>query len=259
MSETKKERWKQYWFVIRELTGREIKRRYARSYLGIVWSVLNPLLSMAVMSLIFSTMFQRSIENFPIYYLTGNLMWSMFTGITNTMMTALVDNKAMLIKIRLPMAIFPLSRAYTSLVNFGYSLAAYVVMLLVFQISWNAYMPLFFLYTIGIFMFSTGIGYLLSILYVHFGDVKHLWGVLLTLWMYMSALFYPVENVSVAMQRIIRINPMYVYITCARKAVLTGTLPDATEWIQMSVWSIVMYFIGWLVFKRFKCGVMQKI
>ncbi len=259
MNETRKERWKQYWFVIRELTSREIKRKYARSYLGIVWSVLNPLLTMAVMSLIFSTMFKNSIRNFPMYYLTGNLLWSMFTGITNTTMTALVDNKTMLIKVRLPMAIFPLSRAYTSLVNFGYSLVAYIVMLLMFKIPWNVYTPLFLLYTVGVFCFSTGLGYILSILYVHFGDIKHLWSVLLTLWMYMSALFYPVENLSPVMQKVIRTNPVYVYINCARKAVLQGNAPEWGEWVQMIVWAIGMYLIGWFVFNYFKRGVMQKI
>ena len=91
----KREQRKQYLFVIRELTSREIKRKYARSYLGIVWSVLNPLLSMTVLSLIFSQMFRRSIENYPIYYLTGNLVWIFFSGATNAAMTTLIDNKAM--------------------------------------------------------------------------------------------------------------------------------------------------------------------
>ena len=255
----RKERWKQYWFVIKELTSREIKRRYARSYLGIVWSVLNPLLTMAVMSLIFSTMFKRSIENYPIYYLTGSVLWNMFTGITNSAMTALVDNKAMLIKVKLPMAIFPLSRAYTALVNLGYSLVAYVVMLVVFRIPWNPYMPLFFIYIVGMFLFATGLGYLLSVLYVHFGDIKHLWGVLLNLWMFMSALFYPVESVSQSLQPIIRQNPAYVFIWCSRKAILYGQLPEITEWIQMLLWAVGIYLLGWLVFKYFKRGVMQKI
>ena len=255
----KKEQLKQYWFVIKELTTREIKRKYSRSYLGIVWSVLNPLLSMAVMSLIFSTMFKHAIENFPIYYLTGNLLWSMFTSITTAAMTALVDNKAMLIKVRLPMVIFPLSRAYTALVNLGYSLIAYIVMLFVFKISWNVYIPLILIYSIGIFLFATGIGYLLSILYVHFGDIKHLWGVVLTLWMYLSALFYPVDNVSSGMQKVIKMNPVYVYINCARKAVLEGALPEMKEWIQLIVYSLGSYAIGWLVFKFFKRGVMQKL
>ena len=84
---------KQYAFVIRQLTARELKRKYARSYLGVIWSVLNPLLSMVVLSLIFSQLFRRSIENYPIYYLTGNILWQAFTGATNASMTSLVDNK----------------------------------------------------------------------------------------------------------------------------------------------------------------------
>lgn len=255
----KKEVWKQYWFVIRELTGREVKRRYSRSYLGVFWSVLNPLLNMAVMSLVFSTMFKRNIENYPIYYLTGNILWSMFTTITSTTMTALVDNKAMLIKVKFPMAIFPLSRAYTALVNLGYSLVAYIIMLISFKIPWNVCMPLFFLYVVGMFLFATGLGYCLSILYVHFGDIKHLWSVLLSIWMFLSAIFYPVENVSSGLQPIIRHNPAYIFIWCARKAVLEGMTPNVMEWIQMLVWSVGTYLLGWQIFKHFKRGVMQKI
>ena len=89
---------RQFAFVIRQLTARELKRKYARSYLGIVWSVLNPLLSMAVLSLIFSQLFRRSIENYPIYYLTGYILWQAFTGSTTAAMTALVDNKPLLLR-----------------------------------------------------------------------------------------------------------------------------------------------------------------
>ena len=116
----KSERKKQYAFVIKELVSREIKRKYARSSLGIIWSVLNPLLSMAVLSMIFTTIFKRSIENFQIYYLTGNIMWGLFTHATDSAMTALVDNKKLLIKVKLPMQVFPLARCCTALVNFGY-------------------------------------------------------------------------------------------------------------------------------------------
>ena len=110
---TKKEKRRQYTFVIKELVSREIKRKYARSYLGIAWSVLNPLLSMIVITLIFSHMFHRAIENYPVYYLTGSVIWHMFTSGTNAAMTTLVDNKNMLIKVRLPMEIFVLARICT--------------------------------------------------------------------------------------------------------------------------------------------------
>ena len=89
----KREQWRQYGFVIQQLTSRELKRKYARSVLGVLWSVLNPLLSMGVLSLIFSQMFRRSIENYPIYYLTGYLLWQAFTATTNTAMTTLADNR----------------------------------------------------------------------------------------------------------------------------------------------------------------------
>lgn len=249
----------QYVFVIRELVSREIKRKYARSSLGIVWSVLNPLLTMAVMSMIFSTIFKRSIENFPIYFLTGNIMWSLFTGATNSAMTALVDNKSLLIKVKLPMQIFPLARSCTALANFGYSMIAYIIMLLIFRIKPNIYMPLMLVYVAGLFMFSLGIGYILSVLYVLFGDIKHLYSVLLTIWMYASAIFYPVESTSGIMQEIIIRNPVYNYIVCARKCILGAALPSAEEWARLFIWSVGVYIIGKLYFDKMHNKVLQKV
>ena len=125
---------KQYAFVVQQLTAREIKRKYARSYLGILWSVLNPLLSMVVLSLIFSQLFRRSIDNYPIYYLTGYLLWQTFTGATTAAMTALVDNKMLLLKVKFPMDLFILTRVYTALINLGYSVIAYIIMLFVLSL-----------------------------------------------------------------------------------------------------------------------------
>ena len=255
----KSERKKQYAFVIRELVSREIKRKYARSSLGIVWSVLNPLLSMAVLSMIFSTIFNQSIKNFPVYYLTGLIFWSMFTEATNAAMTALVDNKPLLIKVKLPMQVFPLSRSCTALTNLGYSLIAYVLILVVFRIKPTIYMPLIFLYAAGLFMFALGIGYILSVLYVLFGDIKHLYSVLLTVWMYASAIFYPVERTAPIMQEIIIRNPVYNYITCARKCILYGSLPSAEEWARFFIWSVGVYIIGKLYFDKMHNKVLQKV
>lgn len=259
MNGTRKERWKQYWFVIRELTGREIKRRYSRSYLGVLWSVLNPLLSMAVMSAIFSTMFQRSIENFPIYYLTGNIIWQLFTNATNTAMTALVDNKALLIKVKMPMQVFTLSRIYTAFVNFVYSFVAYILFLVIFKVmpdySMIAIVPIILL----TLLFSTGLSMLLSTAYVFFGDIKHLYGILLTLWMYCSALFYPVSSLSGIMARVVQENPLYCYIAATRECMIYGNFPTLGLWLRMILWAVAMFLIGHLFFKRKKNDIMQKV
>ena len=254
-----KEKIEQYLFVIRELVTREIKRKYARSSLGIIWSVLNPLLLMSVMSMIFSTIFKHKIENYPIYYLTGMILWSLFTGATNSALTALVDNKGMLMKVKLPMLVFPLARCCTALANYGYSLIAFVMMLLVFRIRPNIYMPLILLFAAGLFMFSLGISYILSVLYVFFGDIKHLYGIVLRIWMYMSALFYPVESITGVMRQIISINPVYNYIACSRQIVLQGELPSPEQWARFFIWSIGMYIAGRLFFDKMKNKVIQKI
>ena len=149
---------KQTLFVIQELIAREMKRKYSRSKLGILWSVLNPLLSMAVLSLVFSTMFRKSIENYPVYYLTGYLIWSFFTTATNTAMTSLADNQALLLQVRLPKEIFPFSRVCTAFVNFLYSLAAYVVILVFFRISLGISAIFFPLVMLLVFFFSLGAG-----------------------------------------------------------------------------------------------------
>lgn len=255
----KKNDIKQYTFVIKELTAREIKRKYARSSLGIIWSVLNPLLLMIVMSLIFSTMFKSSIDNFPIYYLTGYIFWGLFSGATNSAMSALVDNKMLLIKAKLPKHTFILSRIYTSLVNFGYTCIAYVLMLAVFRVKLNWAMLLLPIDVLFALIFSMGIGYMLSILYVFFADIRYLYSVLLTLLMYLSAIFYPITRLPDAMQTFISYNPVYVIISFARTCVLDGTVPVASEWIKLALMSFISFVIGMVVFRVKENKVMQHI
>ena len=166
---------KQSYFVIQELVSRELKRKYSRSRLGILWSVLSPLLSMAVLSLVFSAMFRKSIENYPVYYLTGFILWNFFTTATNTAMTALADNQTLILQVKFPREVFPFARVYTAFVNFLYSLIAYGIILLIFRIRLSAAVFLFPVIVFFIFLFSLGMGYLLSVRYVFFGDVRHLY------------------------------------------------------------------------------------
>ncbi len=245
----KREKRRQYWFVIQQLTSRELKRKYARSVLGVLWSVLNPLLSMGVLSLIFSQMFRRAIENYPIYYLTGYLLWQAFTGTTNSAMTTLADNRTLLLKVKFPMELFVLTRGCTALVNLGYSFVAYGVMLLVFrvEVGWAA---LFLVPIVGcLFLFSLGISYALSAAYVFFGDVRHLYSVVLTLWMYCSAIFYPAGQLPGPIRQVVEFNPLYLYIRCLRGAVMEGLPPTWEEIARMVAWGGCVYLAGWGIFR----------
>ena len=250
---------KQYIFVIQELTGREVKRKYARSHLGIIWSVLNPLLMMIVMSMVFSYMFKRSIDKFPLYYLTGSLLWSLFHDGTSQAMSALVDNKSLLLKARLPRQTFVISRMVTALVNLGYSLIPYVVMLVVFGIrpSWTMlFLPLDI---ILLFVFAMGIGYILSILYVFFADIRYLYGVFLRILTYLTALFYPVSALPESLQRIIGYNPVYLSIYIARECMVYGRVPHYSAWVKLTLASAVSFSVGWVVFRKEQNNIMQRV
>lgn len=250
---------KQYFFVIQELTSREIKRKYARSYLGIIWSVLNPLLMMIVMSMVFSYMFKRSIENFPLYYLTGSIFWTLFSDGTNHAMSALVDNKTLLIKAKLPRQTFVLSRMYTALVNFGYSCVPYIIILFAFGTKPSWTMLLFPLDVLLTLMFVTGVGYILSILYVFFADIKYLYSVFLRILLYLTAIFYPVTSLPEKLQTLIGYNPVYMSIYIARECMVYGRVPYYTAWIKLAIAAVLSCIIGWIVFNKKQNDVMQRI
>lgn len=250
---------RQYLFVIEEMTAREIKRKYVRSSLGIIWSILNPLLHMIVISMIFSYMFRRSIENFPIYYLTGNILWGLFSTATNTAMSALVDNKRLLVRTKIPKQVFILSRIYTALVNFGYTCIAYVLMLVVFRIKITPYALLMLPDMLLMLLFATGVSYILATAYVFFADIKYLYSVLLQLLMYLSALFYPVKRLPIFMQGLIGYNPIYETIYIARCCVMYGELPELQYWLRLVIWTILALVMGMLVFRRRENYVMEKI
>lgn len=221
--------------------------------------MLNPLLSMAVMSLIFSTIFKRSIQNYPIYYLTGSTLWSLFSNATEQGMMALVDNRSMLLKVKLPKQTFVIARVFTALTNFGYTCVAYVMMLLVFRIKPTVYMLLFPVDVLFMLLFSMGIAYTLSILYVFFADIKYLYSVALQLLMYISALFYPVDQLSEMMRRVVNWNPVYDYVLFARDVMLYGIMPEPILWFKIVIWGVASFSTGYFVFKKRENLVMQRM
>jgi len=258
MKSSKEER-EQYFFAIRQMVSREVKRKYSRSSLGIVWSVLSPLLTMAVMSMVFSTIFRRSIENFPIYLFTGQIFYSLFSSATNSGMTALVDNRTLMLKVKLTKQTFVIARVLTALTNFGYTCIAYVLMLIVFRVKPSWYMLLFPVDVFFLLLFSMGIAFALSILYVFFDDVKYLYSVVLQLLTYLSALFYPVDGLSETMRHVVNWNPVYNYIHFARDIMMYEIMPEPVLWLKIIFWGVLSFTFGYWIFKKSENRVMQRM
>ena len=220
------------------LVQRDIKLKYRRSFLGYLWSVLNPLLSMLVMVIVFSTMFKRKIENFPVYLICGNILFSFMREATNKAMTSVIENAALLKKANVPKYIFTLSKVTSSMVNFVFSLGALVIVMIATKVPfrWNNLMII--IPIIELYAFCVGLGMLLAALTVFFRDIKNIWGVVTLAWMYLTPIFYSLENFNTSNEKgvvamstlglvIRRLNPMYMYIQQFRYFIIQNA--DAWE------------------------------
>ena len=252
MSETSaRANLKRNWFTISSLVARDFKLKYRRSILGVLWSILNPLLMMCVLVAVFSNIlrFGGEIENFPLYLILGNVLFALMSESTSAAMTSILDSAPLIKKIRISKVIFPLEKVLFQLVNFAISLIAVIIVMLFFRIAPSP--SLFMLPVLLIFMllFSAGLGLLLSALAVFFRDVCHLWSVVITAWTYATPLFYPISILPEWMQAAEMFNPMYHYVTYFRSIAMNGTVPSLEENLVCLGMAAVTFAIGMVVFK----------
>ena len=236
--------------LIKELVVRDIKVKYKKSVLGILWSILNPLLMMIVLSIVFSEIFKSSTKNFALYLITGQVIFNFFSESTNMSMMSILGNGGLIKKVYLPKYIFPLSKTLFGLVNLIFSLiAVFIVILFTKQkigIS-SFFIPLLFIY---VTIFSLGIGFILSSTAVFFRDILHLYSILLIVWNYLTPVFYPLEIVPYKYRNFISLNPMTYYVEYFRKILLYNEIPDLNLNFICFFVSIISLVIGILVFRK---------
>lgn len=238
------------WFTITSLVSRDFKLKYRRSILGVLWSVLNPLLMMIVLSIVFSTFFKFSIENYPLYVILGNVMFALMGDSTSGAMTSIIESSSLIKKIRIEKLIFPIEKVIFQLVNFCISLIAVAIVMAFFQVVPQVSLfalPLLLVYVV---LFSAGLGMALSALSVFFRDVCHLWGVIITAWTYATPLFYPVEILPEWALPLMQYNPMFHYVNYFRDLILSGTVPGVTENLLCFGMAAVSFVIGLAIFKK---------
>lgn len=248
-----KQAWRhflQYKPLLKELVSRDLKVKYRRSFLGYVWSLLNPLLMMCVMTLVFSYMFRFDIPNFPLYLITGQTLWTFFNESTNMSMYSVLQNGALIKKVYIPKFIFPISRVLSSFVTMSFSLAAIVIVMIVTKAPFYWTILLFPVPLIFLLLFATGIGMVLSALSVYFRDITHLYGVLTLAWTYLTPIFYPVSALPEEIVPIVQGNPMSSYISFFREIVLYGTVPEPAMWFRCALISLAALVVGLAVFRK---------
>ncbi len=250
---------REYLNALWELTKRELRRKYARSYLGILWSVFYPLLRMALVVFMFTRIFDKGIDRYPAYYFTGFLIFEFFSVSVLTSVTTLRDNKDLMIKSKLPREMFVLSRVLTAFVNFLFGCIPYIGVLTIFkaQISFNSFFVI--VDVVFLFLFVTGVSYIVSIMYVKVRDTKNIVNQLINILRYFVAMFYAIEWVSFGVQKVIEYNPPYTFIKIARDALIYGNISESKYIIQMIIYGLGFYLIGICYFKTNKDEVLVRL
>ena len=241
-----------YYDLLIALLLRDIKIKYKRSILGLAWSILNPLLMMIVMSIVFSTIFKTDIKNFPMYLITGQVIFSFFSEATNTAMTSIISNGGLIKKVYIPKYIFALSKVMFSFTNMLFSLVAVVIVAIATKLPITPAILLFPLPLIYVFIFSLGVGLLLASYAVFFRDLLHLYGILLLIWTYLTPIFYPITILPENVKKIIMFNPMFVYIDNFREIILYGKVPSLSSNLLCICYSLIALLIGTLAFRKTK-------
>jgi ABC-2 type transport system permease protein len=232
------------------LIGRELKVRYRRSSIGFVWTMLQPLLTMLVLHVVFSSIFRFEIENYPVYALAGILFWNFFSQSISASMNSLRGNAALLGKMPVPKAVFPLATVLAGVVNL---LLALVPLFAILLVSGHPIRPALLFLPVAILLaalFTLGAGLLLSPLSVFFHDVVEIVGVGLTLLMYMTPVFYPMAIVPENLRFLVRYNPVRSVLEVFRDPIFYGKIPPLSHLSVVLAIALVSLVVGADFFRR---------
>jgi len=251
--------------IIRELVKKNVKIQYRNSAIGAVWTILNPLLNMLVMFFVFGTILGYGNDpTYALYLLCGNIIFNTMRGATTQSLTTLVQNRGLLTKNRISYSVFPIANNLTAFVNFLFSCVALLGVMIIVHFStfgelpgsifgWQFFMMLLMLP--ALFLFTYGVSLLLSAMYVFFRDIQHFYTVFLTLWTYLTPIFYKTDRFTtdntmekLALFAIEKLNPMYYFVTYFRNIVYHASAYGellGNGGAGISLWTL--YFIG-LVF-----------
>ncbi len=237
--------------LLQQLVIRDIKLKYRRSFLGYLWSVLNPLGTMIVVALIFSQIFRFEVQNYPAYLICGQVIFNFILESTNAAIVSITGNASLLKKTYVPKYIFTISKVSSSMVNMIFSMIALVLVVMITGVKFTPYSLLSILVILQVYVYALGLGLFLAQVSVFFRDIQYIFGVLTTLWMYCTPIFYPITILPNNIGRIITMfNPLVSYVTQFRELLVYGRLPSMDLIISGILWSIFVLIIGLISFKK---------
>lgn len=241
---------KKYRFLFEELVKRDFTKKYKGTIFGMLWSVMGPLMHLLVMALVFSQLFARKEEYYVIYLFCGNLLYSFFRESTSLGMRSLYENAPIFTKINVPKYMFLLSKNVSTIINFGINLCVLFVFILIYQVPIHVNFILIIYPIVCMVIFNLGVGLILSALYMKFRDIAYFYDIFTMLLMYLSAIFYYVDEYPEQYRWLFLMNPVYVYIKYFRSIIIYNTVPSLIEHLLGLGYAVVMLFIGAVIYKK---------
>ena len=244
---------KTFWsrrYLLAELVKKGIKLKYRRSYLGILWSLLEPILTTIVLTIVFGTLFDNSNKTFPVYILSGRLLYSFFSSGTKACAKSIRSNAGMIKKVYVPKYLYPMSSVLFNYIIFLISLIVMIPLMVFCHVkpTWSLLLVIFPL--ILLLMITFGVGMVLATVTVFFRDMEYLWDVVLMIIMYTCAIFYyPEKLLKSGWAWILKYNPLYCVIDIFRCSVF-GKAMNIHYFAYALIFSVVAMVIGLFCFKK---------
>ncbi|MCD8015646.1 MAG: ABC transporter permease [Lachnospiraceae bacterium] len=239
--------------LILELVKRDLKLKYRRSVLGYVWSILQPLLYMIVLVIVFSNLLGKKIENYPVYLLSGRLMYDFLKTSTNSAMKSVTGNASLLQKVYVPKYVFTLARVTSAMVDMVLSFGALIIVMI--ATGARFYPTLLFtpLVVVQIYLFCCGLGFFLAQFNVFFRDVEHIYSAVLTAWFYVTPIIYEINRLPANVIFFVKaFNPLYYYVAQFRDLVYYGNFPGPRIFWGGWLIAFLMLAFGTWTFQRSK-------
>lgn len=238
-----------YRFLLSQLVSRDFKVRYKRSILGVLWSFINPLLTMLVQFVVFSTIFKSGIKNYIVYLLIGITFFNFYSESTNNGLLSIMSNASLIKKVYVPKYIYPLSSVLSSSINFGISLILMFAVTFITGVQPSWYMLLFPYTIICIFLLNMGVSLVIGTGMVFFHDVQFLYSVFMTLLSYATPLFWSLSMMPAKYQSIFKLNPLADIVLFARACILDGAFPGSLLTILSFVIPAIIFVCGVKIFR----------
>ncbi len=243
------ELWR-YRDLLQLLILNRIKTRYKRSVLGVIWTLLNPLLNTLVLTIAFSQIFRFNVPNYAIYILSGLLFWNFFAQSTNDAMDTLVWGSSLLKRIYIPRTIFAVAVVGNGLINYLLALIPLALVMLALRHPFTLNLLALPLAILILGMFTLGFSLLISTVAVFFVDFVYIFNVLLSVWFYLTPIIYPLSILPERFLTLFRLNPLVHLLQIFRLLIYDGKMPSSTLWGLAFLLSLVTLLTGWIIFTR---------